>query len=381
MTFNRLLWLFYRVVKKLLKNLTGYHTPSGFRDVQVTCRLNQEKLNDFITKVRWYAPDTVNFYVRSKYTADTPPNVFINKETEADIFLISSKACIIKNLFRLHRSIVVDPDFYDTEECTSWSYLYGMAMDSTDVFRHISEENFIRMTEELSHKESACCFLTGESFSKYREYPELRGMVKIICNSVVKNDEFMEYIRPDILVFADPVYHFSYNRYAVNFRRDVLKTVEKYGTYVAVPENMMPLMLAHYPALKNRLIGIGRNPEFNLPSHSDLTVKVTDNILTYLMLPLASAMCRDVYLLGADGRSPNDSMFWKHNSSVQYDSLMQTVVDAHPSFFRDRNYVEYQNNHDNMTENLFRFGEAQGRKYISLNRSYLASINSRYKGA
>jgi len=378
---HRSLWLFYKIARKFLKIVTGYSAPAGFRNVLVTCPLSRKNLEDFVEKVRWYAPDTVNFYLITKDRIDTPPNVFINEKADYDFYLILSRLCILRNFFRLHRSAVIDPYFYSTEECTAWSYLYGQAVNTPEVFRHISMDNFMRLADKLSGKTQACCFLTGQSFDEYRNHPELKNMVKIICNSVVKNDEFMEQMPPDILMFADPVYHFSYNEYSVSFRQDVLKTVKKYDTYVVIPENMMPLMLAHYPELKERLIGFGTKPEFGFPDFTDMTVKSTDNILTYLMLPTASALCTEIYILGADGRSPSDKMFWKHNSSVQYDALMQKVVDAHPSFFRDRDYIKYQDSHDKSMEALFSFGEANGRHYISLNRSHLASINARYKEA
>lgn len=379
MSFNRFIWLFFRVVRKLLKMLTGAGAPISIRNVMVTGKLNRYELHDLIMKARWYAPDKVQIYAFSDDTAELPSNVFLNRKAVYDYFLISKASHIFGNMHHLHRASVIDPAFYSTEECTAWSYLYDRASGDRTYVRQISANNFTRMRQKLKNKKQACCFLTGQSFDKYTEHPETKSMIKVICNSVVKNDAFMEYNNPDVLVFADPVYHFSWNMYAENFRRDVLKTAAKYGTFIMIPENMMALMLKHYPQLSDKLIGIDRASGFCFPSENSLRTYVTDNILTYLMLPVASSLADEIYILGANGRSPDDKMFWKHNSSVQYDSLMQSVADAHPSFFRDRNFVEYQEHHDKVMEGVFRYGESKGKKYISLNRSYLKSINRRYK--
>jgi len=355
MTPRRMAWYFFRLFRKLCKTLFG--TPETVRTIAVL----GGKDPDFDKKAAWYAPDTFRFVSGS-----------------ADYYLIADWRLIFINFFRLHKCAVTDENFYSTEECTAWSYLYGGFSQKNH--KELSAKNFEALSKRLHGKRQACCFLTGESFSDYEKHPETRDMVKVICNSVVKNDAFLEWLKPDILCFADPVYHFSWNEYSETFRKDVLKAVEKYDVYVMIPENMVALMLAHYPQLTDRIIGIGRSADWNFPSADDLSARSTDNILTYLMLPAASAFADEIYVLGANGRSPADSMFWKHNSTVQYDGLMQKVVDAHPSFFRDRNYVQYQNGHDELMESLFAYGEGRGKKYISLNESYLRSISARYNG-
>jgi hypothetical protein len=355
MTFRRAVWFVFRLFRKICKTLFG--VPKNVRRIGVI----GAKDADFARKAAWYLPDT-----------------FELTDGSADYYLITDWRLIFFNLFRLHKCAVVDENFYSTEGCTAWSYLYGTF--SGKDFSELSAENFNALSKKLSGKTKACCFLTGASFSDYEKYPETRDMIKVICNSVVKNDEFLEWARPDILCFADPVYHFSWNKYSETFRRDVLKTVEKYGVYIMMPENMVALMLAHYPELSDKIIGIGRSEDLCFPAVGNLSAKSTDNILTYLMLPAASAFADEIYILGANGRSPSDKMFWKHNSLVQYDGLMQKVVDAHPSFFRDRNYVQYQSGHDERMESLFLYGEGRGKRYVSLNESHLASIAARYNG-
>ena len=60
------------------------------------------------------------------------------------------------------------------------------------------------------------------------------------------------------------------------------------------------------------------------------------------MIPLASAVCKDVYVIGADGRDPNgrkpdETYIWSYSSSCQFDNdLMKTAFGTHPAYFRDR---------------------------------------------
>ena len=46
------------------------------------------------------------------------------------------------------------------------------------------------------------------------------------------------------------------------------------------------------------------------------------------------------------GRAPSDSFFWSHSELHQYAELMEDVRQAHPAFFRNRDYGQYANTVD-----------------------------------
>jgi hypothetical protein len=71
--------------------------------------------------------------------------------------------------------------------------------------------------------------------------------------------------------------------------------------------------------------------------------------------------------------------FWKHSSSAQFSDLMQTVFETHPSFFRDRNYKDYYEEHCDTLKKLIEFGEKKGKKYFSLTNSYIPVLKDRLK--
>jgi hypothetical protein len=239
--------------------------------------------------------------------------------------------------------------------------------------------NFRKMVLKQKNNIKSYCFVTGPSFDSYQEFQYEKEAFKIICNSIVKNHTFLEYIKgPDLLVFADPVFHFSPSEYSAVFRDHVLKVVERYNCFVMVPEATVGLLLRHYPELKPYLIGMGNcSDTFSFPSDQRLNVKSSANILTLFMLPVASSVSEEVYILGADGRAQDEKYFWKHSTSVQFDNLMQTVFETHPSFFRDRDYKDYYAEHCRFLESFIQYGERQGKRYFSLTPSHIPALKQR----
>lgn len=203
--------------------------------------------------------------------------------------------------------------------------------------------------------------------------------VAIVCNSMVKNQELLEYLKPKLLSFADPVLYFSSNKYTAEFMNKMLETVEKFNCYIVIPENNMPLLLTHYPQLAPYVIGLeARNTkEYNFPTVTDFFVKGSSNILTLYMLPIASAFANEIYIIGADGRQKSDKYFWKHNSASQFNDLMEAVFETHPSFFRDRIYTDYYDEHCEFMKNLIEYGEKCGKRYYTLTPSYIPILQNR----
>jgi hypothetical protein len=105
----------------------------------------------------------------------------------------------------------------------------------------------------------------------------------------------------------------------------------------------------------------------------------TANIMTLLMLPIASSLTDRIHIIGADGREEDESYFWEHSDIAQYDDdMMKTAIDSHPSFFRDRIYTDYYDQHIQTLEKMIAYGERQGLEYISLTESYIECLQNRY---
>ena len=285
-------------------------------------------------------------------------------------------------LARLHKTTVVDPSFYSVTEVSHWCDLLfeNYSPGEKQELERLSKENFARFTKLNASRKSAYCFLTGPSFENYNRLNIDKNAPWIFCNSIVKNDDFMANVKPtDLLTFADPVFHFSHNRYARTFREDVARVVERYRCFIMTHRRYMPLLLHHYPSLEKQLIGVDHCDSFNFPHVQNLCTRPTGNILTLFMLPAASSLCDTVYLLGADGREQNENYFWKHNPSVQYGDLMADAFREHPSFFRDRHYGDYYQRHIHILEEMFKMGEGMGKSYVSLTPSFIPAVQARYR--
>jgi len=287
---------------------------------------------------------------------------------------------IITNIGKVR---IIDKTYFSYVESLEWqNLLYNSLNDSNrNFFTDVSKKNFLSYQYQKSHKTKATCFVTGPSFSEYSKFEFNNNDLIVICNSIVKDHAFLEHTKgADILTFADPVFHFSFNEYAKVFRENMIFTFDKYKFFVTVPMHVFPVIYYNYPSLRNHLIGVvykRRQQEYNIPSHDQLWVKDNANILTNLMIPMACAVSDQICIIGADGRKPDEKYFWAHNSSVQFDNLMSAVFEAHPSFFRDRDYKDYYEQHCQCCDELLNHCEAFGKQFSVLTNSYIPAFNQR----
>lgn len=303
---------------------------------------------------------------------------------KADIYLVLDMEQInFPSLLRKSAlSYIVDPQFFSTAEVSNWnSMLYSLLSPSEKKeYQDRSVKNYTEFSKRHQDCSSAYIYGSGPSVEDYLQWPKGKRDVSIICNSLVKNDEFLAYVRPDAVCFADPVFHFSHNPYAMQFRADLLACLQKYDCYAFIPAFTMPLMCRHFPEWSERFIGINFDNHFNLPTADKLSVKGTDNILTLFMLPLAASMCKTLNLLGMDGKNPKSgaSYFWAHHDAFQYVNLIQKAQEAHPSFFRDRSYEGYSHQHEKTLEHMIRWLERKQIKINVLNPSFIPALKHRY---
>jgi hypothetical protein len=286
-----------------------------------------------------------------------------------------------KNKFNHANSLhVVDKYFFSDIEAETLRILYFNSLNNEQKESHkdMSRKNFKKFQTSVINKKSAFCFNSGPSFDTYKQMNFPKNVINIICNSIVKNSDFLNQLDSvDVITFADPVFHFGPSKYAQKFREDVVNVVKKYNSFIFVLEINFALILKHYPELKNNLIALSIRDTFNFPSQEKMYVKQASNILTLFMLPIASAVSDYIFIMGADGRESNENYFWKHSSSAQYDDLMESAFETHPSFFRDRDYEDYYEQHCETIEKLINFGEKSSKYYASITDSYIPSFKER----
>lgn len=348
----------YLVLRRIMQKIF----PCSYSDAMY---ISSNKM-EFDKELKWYIPKT---------------KVNLLTLEESSIILINDMRDFLKWSFikNIHKTKIIDPEFYDLVEVSNWtSLLFSTYSDSKkDELIQVYKNNYKRLIKKYKTYNQSSIFLSGPSIESYNKF-DFSNSINIICNSLVKNKELLAYVKPDILVFADPVFHFSHNEYAQKFREDMIETVKEYDCFVIVPEVNAPILLAHYPWLEKNIIAFPFKSNINFPIVDDFYVKGTDNILTLFMLPIASVLTNEIYIIGADGRKKDETYFWKHNSDVQYDGLMQKAFDAHPSFFRDRDYNKYYESHCDTLDQMIIYGEKKEKSYFSLTKSNIPSLANRY---
>lgn len=391
----------FRAFQKAL----GDRDHNGINTLLLAPRFDDsDSLGNVLNRVAWYFPNSgsqapVELLVptdpetldsaRSKtpqsqaeYSLDVPvtavpPGEFSESATQADRILLWDKDArfspsILRHLTKIE---FVDPLYYSATEPNTWERMSSLAETNTGLD---SRQNFESLENKAAEYEEAFVFATGPSLSDVLKYDIPDAALKIVCNSIVKNDELLEHIDPDVLTFADPVFHFGPSRYADTFREDAIDVLQSYDCVGVVPEVYAPLLQARYPdvdliGMDNRQLG---HP--NIPSATDQTVWATGNIMTLFMLPIATGLTDDVYIAGADGRKEDESYFWEHSDEAQYDDeLMQTVADCHPAFFRDRIYEDYYDRHVEILTEMIEFGESRGVNYHTITNSYVPCLAER----
>jgi hypothetical protein len=411
--------IYYPTVKDIatlsdLANRASWYLPqSEFSQVKVSIPVDAELLGTNLETLV-IPPFQHNYIGRSKnirlidcHKADL---------SQADTIMLWNKAymfcpSVLRHLARLN---VVDPLFYSIVESFLSARLYFQTIESQqkEKFSQLSKSNYQTMLDQVAVHEKGYAFGTGPSLERAAEF-DYSGGFRVVCNTIVKNKALLEHIKPQLLVFQDLAFFFGPSRYSAEFRQMMIETVRKFQCYIMVPYHSVPLLLAHYPELESKIIGVqipgivdmsvreiiwmliriskrifnsslplptkipGHGEEFNFPTPDKLYVRASTNVMTTSMLPVVSSICEEIYIIGADGRKPDESYVWTYNPSSQLGDIMQTIFDTHPSIFRDSVYTDYYKEHCDFFENLLRYGESMEKKYYSLTPSYIPALAKR----
>ncbi len=241
------------------------------------------------------------------------------------------------------------------------------------------EAGLARLRERAAGAKTAFVLATGPSASQV-DLDASCADVRITCNSAVRNTELMRRLRPDVICFTDPVFHFGPSRYAAEFRRDVVRVAQEVDALVVCGYRFAGPLLGLEPSLRGRLVVLPYQDggPWRWPTDRNPTVRQGGNVMTTLMLPLAFLLADHVTVAGADGRQPTEKYFWTHNTQLQYsDEMMKTVFDAHPSFFRDTDYEDYYDEFCESVEALIQVGERAGKTVSALTPSWIPAFVKR----
>lgn len=243
-------------------------------------------------------------------------------------------------------------------------------------FEVASRRKFDDLHSRLAGVERAYLLATGPSIDSFAKHDFSDGLV-VACNTTVLDDELMDHADPDIITFADPIFHFGCSTYAEAFRRELRRQAETHDFAVVIPIKYYDLFTSLCPELEPHTIGIPFGPnQINLRLDIEFAVRSIANIATLLMLPIACTFARDIAFLGFDGRSQAESYFWRHSRRTQLHELLPVIRTVHPSFF-DTDYDDYYNRHAADMERYLTLGETLGHSFVSLEESFVPALRRR----
>jgi hypothetical protein len=280
----------------------------------------------------------------------------------------------VQYLRNIRRSTLADPTFAPASD---ESYF-----ELARVYSRPGREALLSVDDLLGRAQPSGSVLvlgTGPSASEVDD-DALAADVRITCNSAVRDRELLQRLRPTLIAFSDPVFHYGPSRYAAQFRRDLRRAVEETDATFVTSQLFVDVLLSQMPEIASRLLVLPlvvRGP-WRWPTADDPSVRLTGNVLTNLMLPCAFALGTHISIAGCDGRASSERYFWKHNPKIQYgEGLMQSVVEAHPAFFRYRVYADYYAGHCKELESFCALAEGRGRTIRSVTHSFIPALVTR----
>jgi hypothetical protein len=228
--------------------------------------------------------------------------------------------------------------------------------------------------------ERAFLFGTGPSFDQV-DLAALPPGLRIATNSMVANPGVLEKLQPEIIVASDPIFHAGPSRYAYEFRRNLVSAIERFDAKFIFPMRDVGVYTAHLPAhIQHQLIPVPLTVagDINHRMSESLSTATTGNVMTLLLLPVAASLTKELVLGGFDGRplEAND-YFWQHSSTVQINSEMASIQQAHRAFF-GIDYDDYYLTHIDVVRRYLDTLETNGYLIRCLTDSHIPALKSRF---
>jgi hypothetical protein len=360
---------------KIYKNLTLSFNKNSLEVLIYPKISSYEKLNEFYWMVTYYLypirEKINNIYIYSELKLDnlnlsenlsneirnfnelkdkfhTIDKKSINNKSY-NVILINDHMKKDSKTYKYERKYMID--FKENKEASETLINISQDfIDKKDVNKVLekSELNLKKINNEIKKNKILLCG-SGPSIEGFDINFENYDVM--ICNSIVKNKNFLNQAKPKYLMFGDPIFHPGPSKYAEKFRDDVRFLIEEYNTQIFT-------LSRDYAIYKNvfenkylnnfSFVPMKKTKEYNSNLLENFYIKGTGNILTLLMFPIAYSLYDEIVLAGFDGRKKEEnSYYWKHSKKNQYDDLLEEIKFIHSGYFKKNNifYDQYYENH------------------------------------
>lgn len=374
--FKRLLKLsrfIFSLGDKNINNEVHLFVPTDFE-------LDDEELKELMSRLNFYAPHLNNSNIKINYTL---PYLSILKGASILIWVKIENQVLLNILNKFNNIFFVNHLHY----VAAWDYVrFSNYFHGHKVDRKKSIRTFRKSIELLPKKKCSYVFGTGPSLSAAINHDFSNGLV-IVCNTIVRDTELFNKLKPTFLVAGDALYHFSNTDHAYAFRRDLLQRMIETDVIFVYPEMFDFIVQRELTPVKERLIPIpiGKHKKLHVNLTMQFELPNAGNVLPLLQLPLACTVTSDVRLWGFDGRSPDDvkSSFWLNSNKHSYPELMHTLKSSYPLFFElntpnndSKKYIESV--HGEFLNERLESAESEGFSFKMLHHSWTQTFAKRY---
>ena len=287
-----------------------------------------------------------------------------------DLVLVWNKKNLTDEKIKgLHNAFCIDCRFFQCIDIKILTLL-NYKLSDKNVIRTLevrSKDNFKKLIGKNYKK--GYLFGNGPSMTKGGEIVSKRkeDAYKIVCNAAVQNKNFMEMLCPDVYVLSDYYFIDTDN---LGLLKEILDYVKNHDIMLCIPKTWIPLYVEAYGADENKLIGFSEDrTELSFPTKEQLSVySKAHNVITRYGIPIASALCDEIYIAGCDGTkiSKEEKLEWKHSQKDQKEEEENITVAKQEIL-----------NHYAFMEELLTYGESKGKKYFSFVESYIPALSSR----
>ena len=213
-------------------------------------------------------------------------------------------------------------------------FLTATVITEESIATHVSSSKGALQRLRSLGLERAYLFGTGPSLDRATEFDYSDGY-RIVCNTIVKNVELLEFLNPHVIAAGDALYHFSETSHARQFRHDLLRWLQQSTTLFLYPAQYDQSLRALLPLqVHDQLVPIpqGRGRSFLPGLATDFALPNLGNVLNLLLLPIGAYLAHHISLLGFDGRDPNATGFWRNSGANSYPELLEELNLDYPSF-------------------------------------------------
>ncbi len=339
---------------------------------------NETQLKLLIKKINWYLrPD--NYECIDIYSdinvLDKEKNITICNSNQLDkdydiVLVTKEQALADKSLKKYNNIFCIDSGYLiRIEEKMLITLDYKNYCESYgDIINKNSEILMRELVSRAENKEGTVVIGMGPSLSLgiKKIQHKCKDLLLFACNGYCFFNGCEEVV-PDVYFIYDSGYYTQENELRLG---EVLEYVQKHKILLVTGEQYAYFIKRKYGY--SYVMGINHyySSEIVIPSIGKMIVKSDMSVVQALMLPLAFAVSKYVYIIGCDGSQEN-TMKWNYDINISDKKLAVSG--------EDDDYTEQYKRHIKYTEELLNYAESKGKVCISLTKSYVPAFSKREK--